>query len=99
MSSEFRVDLEQLDQIASRLNGLSSFVTSHLDELDNKIGSLRHGSWESLAASAYAEAHAQWSSAAREFARGVAEVSHAARRAHERYTRAVELSRQMHGGG
>ncbi|WP_225731090.1 MULTISPECIES: WXG100 family type VII secretion target [unclassified Nocardia] len=95
MSSEFSVDLDQLDQIVSRLNGLAGFLRDHLDELDRKVATLRRGSWESAAANAYSEAHTQWLTAAREFADGVAAMSAAAQQAHGRYTRAVDVNRRM----
>jgi WXG100 family type VII secretion target len=60
MSSQFSVNLDQLDQIVSRLNGLAGFLHDHLDELDHKVAALQAGSWESAAASAYTDAHTQW---------------------------------------
>ncbi|WP_063038899.1 WXG100 family type VII secretion target [Nocardia pseudovaccinii] len=99
MSSQFSVDLDQLDQIVSRLNGLAGFSHNHLDELDHKVAALHSGSWESAAASAYAEAHSQWLAAAREFAEGVAAVSDAAHKAHTRYSTAAETNKQMLQGG
>ncbi|MFF0492771.1 WXG100 family type VII secretion target [Nocardia sp. NPDC004068] len=95
MNSEFTVNLEQLDRIVSRLSGLSGFVRDHLDELDRRVAALHSGSWESAAATAYAEAHREWVSAAGEFAEGVAAMSDVAARAHGRYSRAVEVNRRM----
>jgi len=96
VSSKFEVDLEQLDQIVSRVSGLAGFLQDRLDELDTKVGTLQTGgSWESAAASAYAGAHTQWLSAAREFAEGVAAMSDAAKKAHGRYTGAVDVNRRM----
>ncbi|MBF6327562.1 WXG100 family type VII secretion target [Nocardia transvalensis] len=95
MGSKFTVDLDQLDQIVSRLNGLAGFLRDHLDELDRRAKALGNGSWESAAATAYAEAHTQWLAAAREFAEGVAAMSDAAQKAHGRYTRAIEVNRRM----
>ncbi|RDI52660.1 WXG100 family type VII secretion target [Nocardia mexicana] len=97
MGSQFSVDLEQLDQVVARLNGLAGFVRDHLDGLDDKVAGLS-GFWESVAAQAYTEAHREWSTGAREFADGVAEMSDAARKAHERYTRAVDLNLRMWRG-
>ncbi|MFE9325685.1 WXG100 family type VII secretion target [Nocardia sp. NPDC052278] len=95
MSSQFSVDLDQLDRIVSRLNGLAGFLHDHLDELDHKVAALHNGSWESTAASAYADAHNQWLTAAREFAEGVASMSDAAQKAHGRYTRAIDVNQRM----
>jgi WXG100 family type VII secretion target len=95
MSSEFSVDLDQLDQIISRLNGLSGFLQDHLDQLDRKVASLSGGGWESAAANAYTNAHTQWASSAREFADGVAELRDAVHKAHGRYSRAIDVNRRM----
>ena len=96
MSSKFEVDLDELDKIVTRLSGLASFLHDHLNELDSKVKALQNGgSWESDAASAYAGAHTQWLSAAREFADGVAAMSDAAQKAHGRYTSAVDVNRRM----
>lgn len=95
MSSEFTVDLDQLDRIVSQLSGLAGFLHEHLDELDRKVKSLSAGSWESAAATAYSNAHNEWLTSAKEFASGVAEMSDAARKAHGRYTTAVGTNRRI----
>ncbi|MVU81112.1 WXG100 family type VII secretion target [Nocardia sp. ET3-3] len=92
MTSEFSVNLEQLDQVVSQLGKLADFLRNHLDELDQKAESLTGGSWESAAASAYTEAHNQWSTSAKEFADGVADTSEAARLAHSSYTTVISLN-------
>ncbi|MFD6158948.1 WXG100 family type VII secretion target [Nocardia sp. NPDC060256] len=99
MSSEFSVDLEHLDQIVSRLSGLAGFVADHLDEIDDRVAALHGTGWESVAAQAYADAHRQWATGAREFVEGVREMSDAAKQAHGRYTRAIELNSKMLQGG
>ncbi|WP_280446724.1 WXG100 family type VII secretion target [Nocardia brasiliensis] len=98
MSSEFSVDLEHLDQIVARLSGLAGFVADHLDEIDDRVATLHGTGWESVAAQAYTDAHHQWSTGAREFVEGVREMSDAAKQAHARYTRAIELNSKMLGG-
>jgi WXG100 family type VII secretion target len=92
MSSEFSVNLDQLDQVVSRLNGLAGFLRDHLQELDRKVANLTNGSWESVAATAYADAHAQWAASAKEFADGVAAMSDTGRLAHNSYTAAISLN-------
>ena len=77
MSSEFTVDLDQLDRIVTQLSGLAGFLREHLDELDRKVETLAADSWESSAATAYSEAHARWLASAKEFTDGVAEMSDA----------------------
>ncbi|WP_069164270.1 WXG100 family type VII secretion target [Nocardia altamirensis] len=98
MSSQFSVDLEHLDQIVSRLSALAGFVGEHLDEIDNRVATLHGSGWESVAAQAYAGAHSQWATGAREFVEGVREMSDAAKQAHGRYTRAIELNNRMMNG-
>ncbi|GAA5067197.1 WXG100 family type VII secretion target [Nocardia callitridis] len=95
MSSEFTVDLEHLEQIVSRLSGLAGFVADHLDEIDTKVAALHDTGWESRAAQAYADAHRQWVTGAREFAEGIRDMSDAAKANHAAYTRALETNRRM----
>ncbi|GAA5103587.1 WXG100 family type VII secretion target [Nocardia iowensis] len=97
MSSEFQVDLDALDHIVARLNGLAGFLRDHLDQLDDNLAGLPD-SWESYAAQAYAAAQREWAIGAREFACGVAEMSFAGRAAHELYTTAIDANRRMLGG-
>lgn len=98
MNPEFTVDLERLDQLVLRLANLAGYLTEQLDLIDDKVASL-DGNWEALAAAAYRDAHTLWSVGAREFAAGMADISDATRAAHDRYTRAIEVNRQMLGGG
>ncbi|PXX71290.1 WXG100 family type VII secretion target [Nocardia tenerifensis] len=95
MTTEFSVDLDQLDEVVARLSNLAGFVTDHLDEIDDRVATLAGSGWESVAAQAYAEAHRQWAAGAREFAEGIREMSDAAKKAHARYTRALDLNARM----
>ncbi|MFR9751406.1 WXG100 family type VII secretion target [Nocardia sp. 004] len=95
MSSQFGVDLDHLDHVVARLRGLAGFLADHLDEIDGRVAALHGSGWDSGAARSYAEAHRQWSAGAREFAEGVRDMSDAARKAHQRYSRAIELNRTM----
>ncbi|MFI2284000.1 WXG100 family type VII secretion target [Nocardia beijingensis] len=97
--SEFSVNLDDLDQIVTRLSGLAGFINEHLDEIDDKITTLVGTGWESVAALTYSDAHRQWMIGAREFADGVREMSDAARKAHTRYSTAADINRQMLQGG
>ncbi|MFC9898415.1 WXG100 family type VII secretion target [Nocardia sp. NPDC127579] len=99
MSSEFKVDLDHLDEIVARLAGLAGFVGEHLDEIDDRVATLAGSGWEGVAAQAYSEAHAQWASGAREFVEGVADMSAAAKSALGRYTRAADTNNKMFNGG
>ncbi|QIS14335.1 hypothetical protein F5544_32490 [Nocardia arthritidis] len=94
MSSKFKVDLDQLDDIVARLKGLSEFVHEHVDQLEGEVNKLP-GIWRGIGAGAYAGAHREWATGAREFAEGVADMSKAARDQHGRYGTAIETNRRM----
>lgn len=94
MSSEFTVDIERLDNLVARLSNLAGYLTEQLDLIDDKVATL-DGAWETLAANAYRDAHQLWSTGAREFATGLADISDAARTAHTRYTTAAQVNKKM----
>ncbi|MEU0504358.1 WXG100 family type VII secretion target [Nocardia sp. NPDC005998] len=98
-SSQFSVDLNHLDEIVARLSGLSGFISDHLDGIDDKVAALTGTGWESAAAQAYTEAHREWVTGAREFVEGIRDMSDAARKAHERYSNAINLNYKMLAGG
>lgn len=95
MATEFSVDLEHLDHVVARLTGLAGFLAENLDDIDDKVAALQGTGWEGLAAQAYADAHRQWSTGAREFTEGVRTVADAAKTAHTRYSRAIDLNSKM----
>ncbi|MDO3649490.1 WXG100 family type VII secretion target [Nocardia mangyaensis] len=95
MSTEFSVDMEQLDQIVTRLAGLAGFVADHLDQIDDQVAKLQGSTWEGLAADAYRIAHQQWIVGAREFAEGIGDMSNAAKAAHGRYSAAADANKRM----
>ncbi|WP_280398674.1 WXG100 family type VII secretion target [Nocardia carnea] len=98
MSTEFAVDIERLDNLIARLSNLAGYLTEQLDLIDDKVATL-DGAWETLAANAYRDAHRLWSTGAREFATGLADISDAARTAHTRYTTAAQVNKKMLEGG
>lgn len=98
MSSQFSVNLEELDNIVARLSGLAGFLADNLDDIDDKVATLTGTGWEGRAAAAYADAHRQWTAGAREFVTGLRDMSDAARIMHGRYTRANDLNRRMVSG-
>lgn len=98
MSTEFTVDIQRLDDLVTRLSNLAGYLTEQLDLIDDKVAGL-DGAWEALAATAYRDAHRLWSTGAREFATGLADISDAARTAHTRYITAAEVNRKMLQGG
>ena len=94
-SSRFSVDLNHLDDIVARLSGLSGFISDHLDGIDDKVAALAGTGWEGAAAQAYADAHREWAVGAREFVEGIRDMSDAARKAHERYSNAINVNYKM----
>ncbi|MFI5777127.1 WXG100 family type VII secretion target [Nocardia sp. NPDC051570] len=97
MTDEFSVDLEQLDNVVTRLSSLTAFISDHLTTLDQKVAAVHAGSWSGAAAAAHQQAHSEWSAAAAEFVDGVAEMSSAARNAHGQYTSSVNANTRMFG--
>ncbi|KAA8884300.1 WXG100 family type VII secretion target [Nocardia colli] len=99
MTDQFTVDLQELEQIIARLSGLAGFIAEHLDEIDDKIATLRGTGWEGVAAQAYSEAHEQWIEGAREFTDGIRDMSDAAKSAHTAYTEAADTNTKMMRSG
>ncbi|MQY19484.1 WXG100 family type VII secretion target [Nocardia macrotermitis] len=97
MTGEYSVDLNQLDDLVTRLSSLAQFINEHLDTLDSKSAAVHAGSWSGTAASAHETAHREWSAAAAEFVAGITEMSTAARNAHTRYTGAATANTRMFG--
>ncbi|MCP2277513.1 WXG100 family type VII secretion target [Nocardia amikacinitolerans] len=95
MSDEFMVDLDQLDQLVSRLSGLAGFIRDNLDELERAITGIQAGVWQGIASQAYADAHQEWAAKARDFARSVGDMSAAAKHAHTQYTEAATRNLSM----
>lgn len=99
MSAEFAVDLEELDDVVTRLKALAGFLTETFDEIDREVKALRGGgSWDSAAAQAYSVAHSEWLGEATEFGQGVADAGDAARQAHANYTAAMNVNEKMARG-
>ncbi|NUS92950.1 MAG: WXG100 family type VII secretion target [Nocardia sp.] len=98
MTTEFSVDLDHLEQVVSRLSGLAGFITDQLDQVDDRVATLRGTGWESVAARAYSDAHQIWADGAREFVQGVQEMSDAAKTAHGAYAEAADVNSRMMRG-
>ncbi|MFF5036631.1 WXG100 family type VII secretion target [Nocardia salmonicida] len=96
--AEFTVDLDQLDNLVTRLVGLAGFVGDHLDDIDDKVAGLLGTGWESVAAEAYQAAHQQWVAGARDFADGIRTMSDAAKAAHGHYGTAQSANSRMFRG-
>ena len=97
MTGGYGVDLDQLDNIVTRLSSLAGFLTEHLDTLDQKSAAVHSGAWTGATATAHETAHREWSSAARELVQGVRDMSAAARKAHTQYLAAHAANNRMFG--
>ena len=95
MTGEYSVDLEQLDNIVTRLSSLAGFLTEHLDTLDQKSTVVHSGSWTGATVTAHENAHREWASAARELVQGVRAMSTTARNAHGQYTAVQSANARM----
>lgn len=84
----FRVDLDELDHVVSRLTALGKVLTEELAKIDTQVAHLHSSSWSGTAATAHSEAHAQWAASAKTFNEGVDEMRQVARHAHGQYTKA-----------
>lgn len=98
MATEFSVDLDHLDQVVARLSGLAGYLTDQLDQIDDRVATLRGTGWESVAARAYSDAHRVWADGAREFVEGVQGIRDALQTAHEAYTEAADVNSRMMRG-
>lgn len=84
--TRFAIDLEQLDNVTTRLGELVGLVSDKLDALEEHIGRL---TWEGDAAREHARAHRDWDASARRLAASIDRLQAAARQAHESYSGAI----------
>jgi WXG100 family type VII secretion target len=85
---EYRVDLEHLDEVTARIEGLRGFVTESLREVEERIATVQQ-SWNGEAADRHAEAHAEWVTAAERVRAGIEKMRASAQAAHGHYGDAV----------
>lgn len=95
MTGEHSVDLDQLDNIVTRLSSLAGFLTEHLKTLDQKSAAVHSGSWSGATATAHETAHREWASAAQELVQGIKDMSTAARSAHSNYGSTSAVNTRM----
>ncbi|ORI21108.1 WXG100 family type VII secretion target [Rhodococcus sp. 1168] len=95
MSTPFRVELDDLDDLIARINGLAGFIRDELDELDRRAAALIGPGWEGPAAHAYADSHNQWSYAASAFVEHVHRMEALTRKAHDGYLSATDMNTHM----
>ncbi|WP_036530479.1 WXG100 family type VII secretion target [Nocardia sp. CNY236] len=96
--TEFRVDLEHLDIVTARMEGLNGFVAESLREVEERIAAVQ-GNWSGEAADAHATAHAEWTAAAIKIREGLTRMRAAATAARKEYESAAAANVAMLGRG
>lgn len=96
MTDSFRVDLAELDDIATQLKGFVGFLTESVTGIQQRTAALQ-SSWTGPSATAAHEAFTKWVTGAQEVAEGIETMRTAATAARERYQSAVTTNLQMLG--
>ncbi|MFD3460980.1 WXG100 family type VII secretion target [Nocardia fluminea] len=96
-SQPFRVDLDEIDQLVTRVSGFVGFLSESLDGLNQRIASVQQ-TWHGQAADAQDAAFREWHLGATEVAEGISSMREAVQAAHNRYTAAIEANLNMLGG-
>ncbi|MBU3066152.1 WXG100 family type VII secretion target [Nocardia sp. NEAU-G5] len=92
----YRVDLEHLDAVTSKVAGLHGFVHDSLTGLDQRI-TTAHQQWTGATADKHATAHREWMTAAGEVRDGIEALRAAAKTAHESYSDTVTANHRVLG--
>ncbi|WP_315773424.1 WXG100 family type VII secretion target [Rhodococcoides kroppenstedtii] len=94
--SAFRVELDPLMEVVSRLQAVAESADRRLAEVDARVAHLG-SAWTGDAAAAHRRAHDAAAAGAREMAEGLAVMAEAARSAHSAYSAAVTANLRMFG--
>ncbi|QIS08826.1 WXG100 family type VII secretion target [Nocardia arthritidis] len=94
----YRVDLDHLDQVTTKIGGLLGFLDECLAGIVSRVAAL-HQEWRGAAATKHAQAHKDWAAGAAEVREGVEAMRAAAANAHTQYTEVAQLNLRMFGGG
>ena len=92
--SAIRVDLELIEDLVARMAAFEQHVGSLLDDLDARMRRM-HVAWSGAAAAEQAEAHAAWTSGAREMTQSLTVLRSIAATARENYAAAVAANVAM----
>jgi WXG100 family type VII secretion target len=95
--TEYRVDLDRLDDVTTRVGGLTTFIEESLIELEERITALQTN-WSGQAADAHATAHSEWTAAAAKVRAALGEMQ-AAAEAHQSYEQTSAANVAMLGRG
>lgn len=94
MPGWFVVNLEQLDNVVSRLAAFEQTLERHIADVDARVQRI-HGVWSGDAAAAHLAAHRGWMAGAQEMRTALTEIKAAAATAHSNYSAAVAANKQM----
>lgn len=92
----FRVDLDELEQMVTRVAGFTGFLEDSLDGLQQRISAVQQN-WNGAAADAQAEAYRDWHTGATDVSEGIDAMRAAVQSAHDRYTAAIAANLAMLG--
>ncbi|NEW37151.1 WXG100 family type VII secretion target, partial [Nocardia cyriacigeorgica] len=81
------MDLAELENITTRLQGLIGFVEDCLTQIDTRVAAVQ-SSWSGQAADAHATAHRDWLAGAQDMRDGLERMRAAAVTARDNYTSA-----------
>ena len=96
MKTRYTVDLDHLDDVATRLRGVTEFIEGHLNELESRLAAL-HLTWTGTTAINHAEAHRKWELGARDVRDGLVGMQDALKLAREGYQSAIDANLRMLG--
>ncbi|MFC4127243.1 WXG100 family type VII secretion target [Nocardia rhizosphaerae] len=92
----FRVDLEELEQIVTRVAGFIGFLNDSLDGLQQRMSAVQQN-WTGAAADAQAAAFREWHTGATDVADGIEIMRQVVQDAHDRYNAAIAANLAMLG--
>ncbi|MFD0363566.1 WXG100 family type VII secretion target [Nocardia sp. GCM10030253] len=96
MADSFRVDLEELDDIATQLRGFVGFLTESVSGIQQRTAALQ-SSWTGPSATAANDAITKWVAGAQDVAEGIETMRATATAARDRYQAAITTNLQMLG--
>ncbi|MGW4737374.1 WXG100 family type VII secretion target [Nocardia xishanensis] len=96
MTSEYSVDLADLETLAARLRAYQGFLTDQLDELTQRVRALT-SNWSGQAAAAFDEAHRDWARSVAQLESALQTMEQDAARAHTSYSAVIATNSKMVG--
>lgn len=96
MTDSYRVDLDDLDDIATQLSGFVGFLTESVAGIQQRTTKIQ-SNWTGPSAIAANDAFTKWVSGAQDVAEGIEAMRTSALEARARYSAAVAANMQMLG--